>query len=73
VDDLRQAFVDRTLEVSLHAAGKAATFAKNTPNRPPGHDAKAKKAAADNRTAAATKASTAGTKHGDGNMPPTKK
>jgi hypothetical protein len=42
-DALRQAFVDRTLEVSLHAASKAiagAAFAKITPDKPPGMDAK---------------------------------
>jgi hypothetical protein len=43
-DALRQAFVDRTLEVSLHAASKAgagAAFAKITPDKPPCADAKA--------------------------------
>jgi hypothetical protein len=37
LDALRQAFVDRTLEVSLHAASKAvagAAFAKITPDKP---------------------------------------
>jgi hypothetical protein len=73
LDELRQAFVDRTLEVSLHAANKAATrgaFAKATPNRPPGKDSEAKKAAADKRkdAAVATSATTAatGTKPCDG-------
>jgi hypothetical protein len=49
LDALRQAFVDRTLEVSLHAASKAAdraAFAKVTPDRPPCPDARARKAAA---------------------------
>jgi hypothetical protein len=48
LNELRQAFVDRTLEVSMHAAGKAITggaYAKTTPDKPPAHDAKAKKAA----------------------------
>jgi hypothetical protein len=42
LDAFRQAFVDRTLEVSVHAASKAATgaaFAKITPDKPTGHDA----------------------------------
>jgi hypothetical protein len=46
LDELRQAFVDRTLEVSMHTTSKAtigAAFAKATPNKPPGQDAKAKK------------------------------
>jgi hypothetical protein len=57
LDALRQAFVDRTLEVSMHAASKAAagaTFAKITPGKPAGPDAKARKAAAERRKAAAT-------------------
>jgi hypothetical protein len=70
LDALRQAFVDKTLEVSLHAAIKAdhgAAFAKATPDRPPEHDAKAKKAAADKRKpAAAAIAAATGTKLGDG-------
>jgi hypothetical protein len=56
LDALRQAFVDQTLEVNIHAAIKAearATLAKTTLDMPPGHDAKAKKAAADKRTAGA--------------------
>jgi hypothetical protein len=56
LDALRQAFVDRTLEVSLHAASKAAagaTFAKITPDKPTGPDAKARKASVDKRKAAA--------------------
>jgi hypothetical protein len=78
LDELRQAFVDRTLEVSMHAANKAASgaaFVKATPDKPPGHDAKAKKAAADKRKAAASAATkaAAGTKPGDGTKPPTKK
>jgi hypothetical protein len=39
LDELRQAFVDRTFEVNLHAASKAAArvaFAKATPDKPPG-------------------------------------
>jgi hypothetical protein len=62
LDALRQAFVDRTLEVSLHATNKAAAgaaFAKITPDKPSGPDAKARKAAADRRKAAATAAATA--------------
>jgi len=71
LDELRQAFVDRTLEVSLHAASKAAAgaaFARVTPDKPPGQDAKAKKAAADKRKAAAAAAASAasGTKPIDG-------
>jgi hypothetical protein len=49
---LRQAFVDPTLEVTLHVANKAAAsaaFARFTPNKPAGQDAKARKAAADKR------------------------
>jgi hypothetical protein len=63
LDELRQAFVDRTLEVSLHAANKAAagaTFAKATPDKPPGQDDKVKKAAADKRKAAAATTTTTG-------------
>jgi hypothetical protein len=51
---LRQAFVDRTLEVSLHAASKAAAgaaFAMITPDKPTSFDAMARKAAADKRKA----------------------
>jgi hypothetical protein len=78
LDELRQAFVERTLEVSMHAASKAsagAQFAKATPNKPPGHDAKTKKAAADKRMAAATAAvaAAAGTRPIDETKPPTKK
>jgi hypothetical protein len=65
---------DITLEVSMHAASKGANgvaFAKATPNKPPGQDAKAKKAAADKRKVAAAAAS--GTKPGDGTKPPAKK
>jgi hypothetical protein len=46
----------RTWEVSLHAANKVvagATFAKITPDRPPGPDAKASKVVAERRKAAA--------------------
>jgi hypothetical protein len=56
LDALRHAFVDRTLEVSLHAAHKAAAgaaFAKITPDKPLGPDARARKAAADKRKAVA--------------------
>jgi hypothetical protein len=61
LDAPRQAFGDRTLEVSLHAASKAAAgaaFAKVTPAKPTGPDARARKAAADKREAAATAAAT---------------
>jgi hypothetical protein len=73
-------FVDRTLEVNLHAASKAvagAAFAKATRDKPPGQNAKATKAAADKRKAAAAvraaAAAAAGTKPGDGTKPSTKK
>jgi hypothetical protein len=59
---LRQTFIDRTLEVSLHAASKAAagaSFAKITPDKPPGPDATARKAAADKRKAATALAAAA--------------
>jgi hypothetical protein len=62
LDALRQAFVDRTLKVSLHAANKVAAgaaFAKITPDKPAGPDAKARKVAADKRKAAATAAAAA--------------
>jgi hypothetical protein len=62
-DALRQAFVDHTLEVSLHAASKAAAggaFAKITPDKPTSPDASARKAAADKcKAAAAAAAATA--------------
>jgi hypothetical protein len=48
LDALRQAFVDRTLEVILHAANKVAAgaaFAKIMQDKPPSQDAKAQKAA----------------------------
>jgi hypothetical protein len=50
-------------------------FAKATPNKPPGQDAKAKKVAADKRKAAwaATTTTATGTKPRDGTKPPTKK
>jgi hypothetical protein len=51
----RYAFVDRTLEVSLLAASKVSarsTFAIVTLAKPPGPDAKARKAVADKRRAA---------------------
>jgi hypothetical protein len=77
VDALRQAFVDRTLEVSLHAANKAAAcaaFAKVTQYKLPGADAKARKANADIRKATATPATNARVpptaKHGDTTRPP---
>jgi hypothetical protein len=78
LDELRQALVDRTLEVSLHAASQAAAkaaFAIVTPDKPPGQDAKAKKAAADKRkaAAAAAAATAAGTKPTDEGKPTTKK
>jgi hypothetical protein len=62
LDALRQAFVDRTLQVSLHTASKVvagATFAKITLDKPPGLDAIARKAAADRRKAAAGAAAAA--------------
>jgi hypothetical protein len=62
LDALRQPFVDRTLEVSLHAASKAvagASFAKITPDKPAGLDAMARKAAADMRKTAAVAAAAA--------------
>jgi hypothetical protein len=80
LDALRQAFVDRTHKVSLHAACKAAAgaaFAKITPDMPPGRDAKARKAAADRRKVAAAAATVArappATKPGDSARPPPKK
>jgi hypothetical protein len=77
LNELRQALVDRTLEVSLHTASKAvggAAFARTKPDKPPGHDAKAKKAAADKRKAAGgAAAAAAGTKPIDGTKPSTKK
>jgi transcriptional regulator of met regulon len=79
LDALRQAFVDRTLELTLHAANKGAAcaaFAKVTPDKPPGTDAKARKAAADKRKAAAAAAAIARaprpTKTGDATRPPRK-
>jgi hypothetical protein len=73
LDELRQAFVDKTPEVSMHAARKAAS--KPTPDKPPGHDAKAKTVTADKHKAvvAAAAAAAAGSKPGDGTRPPTKK
>jgi hypothetical protein len=72
--------VDRTLAVSLHAANKAgvgAAFAKITPDKPPGPDAKAQKAAADKRKGVATAAEAARasptTRPCDATRPPTKK
>jgi hypothetical protein len=59
------------IQVSMHATSKAtigAAFAKAMPNKPPGHDAKAKKAAADKRKAVAAAATTTAT----GTKPPTK-
>jgi hypothetical protein len=78
LDELRQAFVDMTLEVSLHAASKEApraAFARATPDKQPGHDAKANEAAVDKRKAAAggAAAAPAGTKPYDGAKPATKK
>jgi hypothetical protein len=55
-------FVDRTLEVSLHAASKAAscaTLRKVTSGKPHGHDATARKAAADKRRTATSATATA--------------
>jgi hypothetical protein len=77
LDALRQAFVDRTLEVGLHAASKeaaGAVFAKITPDRPPGPDARARRAAANKRKAAAAAArATALAKPTDPTKPPFKK
>jgi hypothetical protein len=59
LDALRQAFVDRALEVSLHAANKAAAcaaFAKVTQDKPTCLDAKARIVATDKRKAAAAAA-----------------
>jgi hypothetical protein len=80
MDALRQAFEDRTPEASMHADNSAvdgASFVKTTPKRPPGHDAKAKKAAT-NKCKAATTATESvgaipGTKTSDVGKPPTKK
>ena len=80
LDALRQAFVDRALEVSLHAANKAATgaaFPIITPDKPTGPDARARKAAADKRKAAAAAAAVARaiplSKPTDPAKPPSKK
>jgi septal ring factor EnvC (AmiA/AmiB activator) len=80
MDALRQAFVDHTLEASLHAANKAAAsaaFAKITPDKPLDPDAKARKAAADKRKAESAAASAARatptTKPCDTTRPPPKK
>jgi hypothetical protein len=66
-DALRQAFVDRTLEVKLHAAASKAAagtaFAKVTLEKPPGQDARARKAAADKRKATAAAAAIARRTH----------
>jgi hypothetical protein len=73
-------FVDRTLEVKLHAASKVATtstFSKVATARPRDPDAKAKKAAAHTRKVATVPATTtrasAGAKPSDTPKPPTKK
>jgi hypothetical protein len=66
LDALRQAFVDRTLEISLHAACKTtvgAAFAKVTLDKPPGPDVKARKAVADNCKAAVVAAAAARAPH----------
>jgi hypothetical protein len=60
----------------MHAASKAtfgSAFAMATPDKPPGPDVKAKKAAADKRKAAATTTTATGTKPNDGTIPPTEK
>jgi hypothetical protein len=52
LDALRQTFVDCIKEVNMYASKQATTwvaFAKISPNKPPEPDAKARKAAADNR------------------------
>jgi hypothetical protein len=57
LDALHQAFFDRTLDVSLHAASKVAAgaaFAKLTHDKPTCPDARARKAAAEKLKAAAT-------------------
>jgi hypothetical protein len=56
----------------MHAASKATigeAFAKAMPNKPPGHDAKAKKVATDKRKAVAAATTTTATL----TNPPTKK
>jgi hypothetical protein len=81
LDALRQAFIDRTLEVSLHAASKAAAgaaFAKITPDKPTCPDAIARKAAAEKCKAAAAATAAAArttplTKPTDPAKPPPKK
>jgi hypothetical protein len=82
LDALRQAFVDRTLEVRrLHAVTKAAAgaaFAKVTPDKPTCHDAKARRAAANKRkttaaAAAAVRPPTPLAKPTDQAQPPPKK
>jgi hypothetical protein len=52
LDGLRQAFVDRIVDVNMHAANKAAAgaaFAKVTPDKPQSLDSKARKATAEKR------------------------
>jgi hypothetical protein len=59
-----KAFVDRTLEVSLHAASKGAAgaaFARITPDKPSGPDAKTRKPTADMRKVALAAATSART------------
>jgi hypothetical protein len=79
LDALRQAFIDRKLEVSLHAVSKAAAgaaFAKITPDKPTCPDARDRKAAADKRkaaTAATTARPTPLAKPTDPARPPPKK
>jgi pyruvate/2-oxoglutarate dehydrogenase complex dihydrolipoamide acyltransferase (E2) component len=82
LDALRQAFVDRTLEVNLHAASKAAacaTFATVKPDKPPCTDAEVREAASERRKATAKVVVAAHarapptTKPGDATRPPQKK
>jgi hypothetical protein len=80
LDALRQAFVDHTLEFSLHVASKdvaGVAFAKIMLDKPPSPDAKARKATAERRNVAAAAAAAARTtpsaKAGDTTRPPPKK
>jgi hypothetical protein len=80
MDAVRQAFFDRSLEVSLHAAGKAdagVALARITPDKLPDPDAKARKAAAAKRkvafAAAAAARATPAAKNADTTRPPPKR
>jgi hypothetical protein len=62
LDALRQAFIDRNVEINLHAANKAAVgdaFARVTHDKPPSPYTKAHKAAANKRKAAGAAAAAA--------------